>query len=183
MGSGGKPVSRRRAVFLDRDGVLNEPSVRNGRSYAPRRIEDFKIYDEAPQAISRIRNLGFLTVLVTNQKDIGAGLMAEEQLAKMHAELTRHITLDAIKICTCVDECPCYKPNPGMLTEAADELGVDLAHSIIIGDRWRDVGAGKRAGCTTIFIDRGYDELLRDKPDFTVRDVSEAADLIQHTLT
>lgn len=179
MGRGDQDVTPSfRAVFLDRDGVLNRPLIRDGRSFAPRRLEDFEIYEDAPAAVDRLRKAGFLTVLVTNQKDIGAGLVEAATVDAMHARLRTRVALDALKMCTCVDECPCYKPRPGMLLEAAEELGIDLSASVMIGDRWRDVGAGRAAGCTTVFIDRGYDEPLREIPDMTVGSLNEAADWI-----
>jgi D-glycero-D-manno-heptose 1,7-bisphosphate phosphatase len=168
----------RRAVFLDRDGVLNRSNVRGGRPYAPTVISDFTILPEAPEAVSRLRAAGFLAIVVTNQKDVGRGIVSQNVMAAMHDELRTRIPVDGIEVCTCIDDCPCYKPNPGMLFDAAAEWKIDLSVSYMVGDRWRDVGAGVNAGCFTIFLDRGYEEPLRDKPDRTVADVSEAADLI-----
>lgn len=165
---------RKRAVFLDRDGVLNRSEIREGRPYAPRRLEDFHIENHAGECIRRLRDMGFLTIVVTNQKDVEAGLTDKGVVDAMHVKLREAVPLDAIKMCTCLDECPCYKPNPGMLLEAAEEFDIDLTASYMIGDRWRDVGAGKRAGCTTVFIDYNYDEELRDRPDITVADLPGA---------
>jgi D-glycero-D-manno-heptose 1,7-bisphosphate phosphatase len=179
MGRDRGKVTGKRAVFLDRDGVLNYSIVENGRPYAPRRVEDFRVYDEAPSAVARMRAAGYATVLVTNQKDVGAGATSREALDAMHRVLTDAVPLDHIEICTCIDECPCYKPNPGMLTDAAALLGIDLSRSVMIGDRWRDVGAGKAAGCATIFIDRGYTEDLRDTPDHVVDGIAAAATIVE----
>lgn len=167
-----------RAVFLDRDGVLNRADVRDGRPFAPRQLAGFDILPEAPAAIALLHDLGFRTIVVTNQRDVGKGLVDITVMEAMHAQLAAAMPLDAIKVCTCVDDCPHYKPNPGMLLEAADEFGIDLGASFMVGDRWRDIDAGRRAGCTTIFIDRGYNEPLRDAPDHTVHDVGEAAAVI-----
>lgn len=167
-----------RAVFLDRDGVLNQSEVRGGRPFAPRELEDFRLLPGATEAVVRLKEAGFRTIVVTNQKDVGEGLVAMEIVEAMHERLRAAMPLDAIYVCTCIDECACYKPNPGMLLEAAKEFGIDLAASYMVGDRWRDIGAGVRAGCRTIFIDRGYDEALRDAPDHRARDLGEAATLI-----
>ncbi len=165
-------------MFLDRDGIMNEAIVRGGRPYAPRTLDDFVILPGAADGVARLRMAGFLTVVVTNQPDVGTGLLAPEVLEAMHRRLRETIALDDVRVCTCTDGCPCYKPNPGMLLEAAVELGVDLPRSFMVGDRWRDVGAGVRAGCATVFVDYGYDEVLRDPPDHVVGTFQQAVDCI-----
>jgi D-glycero-D-manno-heptose 1,7-bisphosphate phosphatase len=171
-------MTLRRGAFLDRDGVLNRAIVRDGRPYAPRSLADFEVLPEAPAAVRRLQQAGYVTVVVTNQKDVGAGLTSATTLAAMHARLRAAMPLDDIRVCTCVDECECYKPRPGMLLEAARDWGIDLTASVMIGDRWRDIGAGRAAGCRTVFIDRGYGEALRDTPDLVAGDLAGAVDLI-----
>lgn len=166
----------RQAAFLDRDGVLNEAIVRGGRPFAPRALEDFVILPEAPPAVRRLKAAGYLVIVATNQKDVGAGRLSRHTLDAMHARLQESVAVDDIRTCTCIDECPCYKPNPGMLLEAARDWDIDLPASVMIGDRWRDIGAGRNAGCRTIFIDRGYAEALRDKPDLVATDLADAVD-------
>ncbi|MBV9834061.1 MAG: HAD family hydrolase [Alphaproteobacteria bacterium] len=172
-----------RAAFLDRDGVLNQSIVRDGRPYAPRRLEDFVILPEAPAAVRRLKKAGFLIVVATNQKDVGEGLTTRETLDAMHAVLCEAVPVDDIRVCTCVDECPCYKPNPGMLLDAARDLDIDLSASVMIGDRWRDIGAGHNAGCKTVFIDRGYAESLRHTPDLVATDLADAVDKLLGSLS
>jgi len=172
----GENKQKFRAVFLDRDGVLNRAIVRDGRPYAPRRLEDFIILPEAPGAVSRLKLAGYLTIVVTNQKDVGAGLVAMEVVESMHDALRAAMPIDDVRVCTCVDECPCYKPNPGMLVDAAKDWNIDLAASVMIGDRWRDVVAGRNAGCRTIFIDRGYAESLPFGPDLVVPNIADAVE-------
>jgi len=166
----------RQAAFLDRDGVLNQVIIRDGRPYAPRALEEFVILPEAPAAVRRLNEAGYLVVVATNQKDVGAGLLKQELLDAMHARLRAAMPIDDIRVCTCVDECPCYKPNAGMLLDAARDWKIDLTASVMIGDRWRDVGAGKNAGCRTILIDRGYAEPLPVKPDLTASDLADAVE-------
>lgn len=172
-----------RAAFLDRDGVLNQAIVRDGRPYAPRRLEDFRILPEAPDAMRRLRDAGYLLIVATNQKDVGEGLLARETLEAMHARLRDAMPVDDIRVCTCVDECACYKPNPGMLLDAARDWNIDLSASVMIGDRWRDVGAGRNAGCRTVFIDRGYAETLRHTPDMVATDLADAVDKLLDSLS
>jgi D-glycero-D-manno-heptose 1,7-bisphosphate phosphatase len=166
----------RRAAFLDRDGVLNRAIVREGRPYAPRALAEFEILPEAPAAVRRLKAAGYLVIVATNQKDVGAGLLDRDTLDGMHARLRDALALDDIRICTCTDDCACYKPRPGMLLEAARDWNIELSASVMIGDRWRDVGAGRNAGCRTIFIDRGYAEALRDVPDLVATDLADAVD-------
>ena len=167
-----------KAVFLDRDGVLNRSNVWDGRPFAPTELADFEILAGAPAAVARLKEAGFLTIVATNQKDVGRGLVALEVLEAMHARLRAAMPLDDIYVCSCVDDCPCYKPNPGMLLEAAEKWRIDLGRSYMVGDRWRDVEAGHRAGCRTLFLDLGYAEKLALAPDWTVADLGEATDVI-----
>ena len=149
---------KRKAVFLDRDGVLVEPEFRDGRSFAPRRLEDFRIYADAAPAVRLLKDAGFLTIVATNQPDVGAGRTERALLDAMHSRLREVVALDAIEVCCDTKEagCPRRKPEPGMLLDAAQAQGIDLASSYMVGDRWSDVEAGSRAGCVSIFIDHGY---------------------------
>lgn len=172
-------VRLRRAVFLDRDGVINRAVVRDGKPYPPARLEDLEVLPEVPAALARLRAAGFLLVVVTNQPDVARGEQRREVIDAMHERLQRELPLDAIEACyEDGDDAPRRKPNPGMLLDAAARLDIDLGRSFLVGDRWRDVEAGKRAGCTTLFVDRGYSEALRSTPDIIVPDLSVAADWI-----
>jgi D-glycero-D-manno-heptose 1,7-bisphosphate phosphatase len=169
-----------RAVFLDRDGVIVIPEFRDGRSFAPTRLDDYEFYPEAPAALSRLKAAGFKLVVVTNQPDVGKGLIAEDVVTEMHDRLRSVMPVDAIKACFHPQSagCACRKPKPGMLIEAASELQIDLTGSFMVGDRASDVEAGEAAGCRTVFIDRDYRERRPVAPIFTVRSVTEAADCI-----
>jgi len=174
-------ASLRKAVFLDRDGVIVVPQFRDGRSYAPQTMQDFRFYPEALASMERLKRAGFLLVVVTNQPDVGAGLVSAAVVEAMHEKMARELPTDAIKAClhTKADNCPCRKPKPGMLLEAASELGIDMAQSFMVGDRSVDVDAGRAAGCATVFIDLGYvGEPTPLAPDHTVRSIAEAADVI-----
>jgi D-glycero-D-manno-heptose 1,7-bisphosphate phosphatase len=173
----------RPAVFLDRDGVIVIPEFRDRRSFAPRRVADFRLYPEAAASLQRLKRAGFLLAVVTNQPDVGHGLIPRSEVDAMHAIMTRELPLDAVKACyhRQADPCDCRKPKPGMLLEAADELGIDLARSFMVGDRGSDVAAGRAAGCTTVFIDLDYAEPPPDAPDHIVHSIAEAADIIIET--
>jgi D-glycero-D-manno-heptose 1,7-bisphosphate phosphatase len=167
---------KRRAVFLDRDGVINRCEVRNGKPYAPRRLEDFRLLPGAAAAVQSLKRAGFVVIVVTNQPDIGNGLVDEAVVETMHQRLRKKLPVDDIKICPHRQDhgCNCRKPKPGMLLEAAQERRIDLSQSFMIGDRWSDVVAGQAVGCYTIFIDRGYGETRSVAPDGFARSLSSA---------
>jgi D-glycero-D-manno-heptose 1,7-bisphosphate phosphatase len=177
-------VSRARglvpAVFLDRDGVIVVPDIRDRRSYAPRRLADFRIYPEAAPSLQRLKRAGFLLAVVTNQPDVANGLVLRSEVDAMHEIMSRELCLDAVQVCFHgqADRCECRKPKPGMILELADKLGIKLEDSFMVGDRASDVEAGRAAGCTTVFIDRGYAEPAPHAPDYTVHSIAQAADAI-----
>lgn len=173
------------AVFLDRDGVLARTDVIHGKPIAVRSADRFEVFPAAPDAVRRLKEAGFRTVVVTNQPELSRGGTNAAEIEAMHAILNAAMPLDAIEICPHdeADGCACRKPKPGMLLHAAETLDLDLANSYMIGDRWRDIGAGKAAGCRTILIDAGYDEPDAAKPgapkaDWIVGDIAEAAGVI-----
>ncbi len=148
------------AVFLDRDGVINEVSIRDGRPFSPRRFDDFKLIDGVKAVLGAFRKNGFANIIVTNQPDIARGLMEQGELDRMHGLIREKLPVDDIFACPHDDKdnCECRKPKPGMLLAAAKKWGADLSRSFMIGDSWRDVGAGRAAGCTTILVDRPYNQ-------------------------
>ena len=152
-----------RAVFLDRDGVINANLERHGKPVAPTCLAEFQILPGVEEALHRLKRAGFLLVIVTNQPDVPNGITPRATVEAMHALIRRRMPIDDIKICFHVDAdgCPCRKPNPGMILEAAAEHGIELTSSYMVGDRWRDMHAGRSVGCFTIFVDYGYPQ---DRP-------------------
>jgi D-glycero-D-manno-heptose 1,7-bisphosphate phosphatase len=171
-----------RAVFLDRDGVINRALVRDGKPYPPSSLAEFEILPGVAEACATLKQAGFLLVVATNQPDVGRGTTAKVTVEALHAHLLQRLPLDRIEVCyhsgRSDSECDCRKPKPGMLQQAARELGIDLSRSFMVGDRWRDIDCGHAAGCTTILVDYGYDEPLRQPPHYRVKSLREAADLI-----
>lgn len=173
----------KRAVFLDRDGVINRPIVRNGKPYPPVRVEEFELLPGVADACARLKASGFLLIVATNQPDVGRGTLARETVEAIHSKMRAALPLDRVEVC--YDAGAAHgqpsefrKPAPGMLLRAARELEIDLARSWMVGDRWRDIDCGAAAGCRTILVNHGYDEELKALPDFTVRSLMEAADVI-----
>ena len=168
-------------MFLDRDGVINPPVVRSGKPHPPADLAAFRIYPEVPEACRLLKGAGFLLVVATNQPDVGRGTQAREVVEAMHEVLCRSLPIDRVEVCYDADTdgpATCHKPSPLMLARAAGALRIDLGMSYMVGDRWRDVDCGHAAGCTTVFIDRGYQEDLRQPPDHRAQDLLHAARLI-----
>jgi D-glycero-D-manno-heptose 1,7-bisphosphate phosphatase len=169
-----------RAVFLDRDGVLAIPDFREGRSFAVRRVEDFRLYPDAAQSVARLKAAGFKTIVVTNQPDVGNRQVERPVVEEMHRIMAATLPVDAIEVCyhTRTDGCDCRKPKPGMLERAAQRLGIDCRRSFIVGDRGSDVEAGQAVGCRTILIDLGYTSVDLGSPDHKVASLGAAVDII-----
>lgn len=170
----------KQAVFLDRDGVVNRARVRNGKPLPPATLDEFELLPGVESAISALRKAGLLIVVVTNQPDVATGVQRREVVETMHDKLRAAGLCDDVKACyhSDADGCSCRKPKPGMLIEAAREWQIDLGRSFMVGDRWRDVAAGKAAGCYTFFIDYEYREQRPHNPDAVVASLEEAAGLI-----
>ena len=180
----GKHQIRQRAVFLDRDGVLNRPVVRDGIPFPPARVEELQLYPDVVDGCAELKKAGFLLIVVTNQPDVGRRTQSREIVEAMHAHLRTAIPfLDAIEVCFHAgtahgEPCECRKPKPGLLLRAAAAFAIDLKESFLIGDRWRDIDCAHAAGCRAVFVDHGYREALREKPEFTAGNFSEAVSVI-----
>jgi D-glycero-D-manno-heptose 1,7-bisphosphate phosphatase len=156
----------RRAIFLDRDGVLNQVIVEGGLARSPESIDDLKVYPDVPECLRQLKAAGFALIMATNQPNVARGLQTRAVVDAMNQCLAAELSLDEVRVCyhDDGDHCACRKPQAGLLTAAPH---YDLAHSYMVGDRWRDVDAGRAAGCSTIWIDRGYAE-RRPSADCTV---------------
>lgn len=172
----------KRAVFLDRDGVLNRALIRDGKPYAPSSLAEFELLPGVEEACRRLKDAGFLLVVATNQPDVGRGTMKRETVEEIHRHLAGLLPLDRIEVSydSGKEQPPSEfrKPRPGMLQRAARELGIELRRSFMVGDRWRDIDCGHAAGCVTFLIDYQYDEPLRQSPNYRVKSLVEAADMI-----
>lgn len=168
----------RQAVFLDRDGVLNRAIVRDGRPYPPATLAKLQILPDAPDALETLKAAGFLLIGITNQPDVARGTQSRAVVESINAALLAALPLQEILVCYHDDRdgCDCRKPRPGLLLQAAARYAVDLPSSFMIGDRWKDVGTGRRVRCRTVLIDHGYAEAgPGGPPDCTVRSLGEAA--------
>ena len=172
----------RPAVFLDRDGTLNFPVIHNGKPYPPRSLAEFRLFPEAPAICRALKAAGYALVVATNQPDVGRGTQDRGAVEEIHARLRTLIPeIDRVEVCYDPGRgqpSRRRKPEPGMLLDAAAELGLDLRRSWMVGDREGDVGCGQRAGVRTVFIASGYAEPMGLVPNFTVNSIGDAAAVI-----
>lgn len=168
------------ATFLDRDGVINRAIVRDGRPYPPASRAELEILPGVPDALERLRAAGLRLIVVSNQPDVARGSTARASVEAINEALMRALPLDAIRCCLhdTYHNCACRKPLPGLLLQAASDFDLDLSRSWMVGDRWRDIEAGRAAGCHTIFIDYGYKEAQPEHPDHRVGSLPEAVPII-----
>jgi D-glycero-D-manno-heptose 1,7-bisphosphate phosphatase len=172
----------RKAVFFDRDGVLNQAVVVDGRPKPPEDVNSLVITVGAVGLLLSLKELGFTLICVTNQPDLARGTRTEENVRAMNDKVRFALALDDLFVCghDNPDGCDCRKPKPGLLLKAADKWSVDLPSSWMVGDRAGDVGAGRAAGCRTVFIDYDYKEPKPEPPaDFVCRSLVEAVNIIK----
>jgi D-glycero-D-manno-heptose 1,7-bisphosphate phosphatase len=168
--------SRPGAIFFDRDGVLNNAIVKNGKPYPPASLAELTIPDDAIASLTALKVLGFKLIGVTNQPDVARGTTTLETVEEINAELMGLLPLDDIRVCyhDDADQCDCRKPLPGLLTTAAQDYDIKLEQSFMVGDRWKDIDAGLAAGCKTIWLNKSYDERGPSKVDFTAETLKDA---------
>jgi D-glycero-D-manno-heptose 1,7-bisphosphate phosphatase len=171
-----------RAVFFDRDGVINAAVLRDRKPHPPASADELEIDADAAAVVAGLRRRDFDVIVFTNQPDVARGTTPRAAVESIHTTIAERTAIDAFYVCyhDDADRCACRKPLPGMLLSASAERGIDLQRSYVVGDRWRDIEAGKRAGCRTVWIDRGYDEPPADAPARRVTNLLEAYEWIIH---
>jgi D-sedoheptulose 7-phosphate isomerase len=172
---------QRRAVFLDRDGVINKAILREGKPYPPSNLSELEVASDTPAALQDLKSRGFELVVITNQPDVARGSLSRDTVESINQALKTSLPLDDVFVCYHIDKdnCECRKPKPGMILEAARKHSIDLSRSFMVGDRWRDIDAGHNAGCKTILLDNSYNERTPAyPPDARVGSLREAADWI-----
>jgi len=169
-----------KAVFLDRDGVVNKTFLMNGIPTPPKNLNDLVILDGVKDAIKLLNKNNFQIVVVTNQPDVARGITSQQSVEGINAHLRQELGVKQFFTCfhDDPDECECRKPKPGLILKAARDLKIDLRKSFMVGDRWRDVAAGQAAGCRCFFIDYGYHEKSPVLPFTRVTSLIEATHLI-----
>lgn len=170
-----------KAIFLDRDGIINQSLVRNGKPYPPSEMSEFQLVPGIQEALKGLKARGYLLLVVTNQPDVARGTANLATIDAFHERILSDLPIQKIYVCAHDDKdgCPCRKPRPGLLLKGAEEFGIDLTQSYMVGDRWRDVDAGNAAGCTTVFVNYDYEESLKTMPTHTVQNVRELLSVIK----
>ncbi len=156
---------KHRAIFFDRDGVLNELVSRDGSFYSPQTFKDFHIVDEAKEVVNRVHSMGYLAIVISNQPDICRGRLKQSVLDKMTAVLIDKLNIDDVFYCTHDDhnDTGCRKPAPGLFFTAQKKYNINFNESFMIGDTWKDVEAAKSAGIAkTILLDAEYNKDLKE---------------------
>jgi D-glycero-D-manno-heptose 1,7-bisphosphate phosphatase len=170
----------RPAVFLDRDGVINRAIVRDGLPHSPSCEAELQVLPGVREAITQLKAHGYLLIVVTNQPEVARGTASAATIERLNRKLQDELRFDAIRSCyhDDADQCECRKPQPGLLLGAARDFAIDLPLSYLVGDRWRDTEAGRRAGCRTFFVDHGYAEEQPPAYDFRVASLADATRII-----
>ncbi len=170
----------RRAVFLDRDGVINRAIVRDGKPFPPANLDQLEVLPGVREALEKLHAANYLLIVITNQPDVARGTSKKEDIEEINTHLSSQLPIDKFKTCyhDSSDGCSCRKPLPGSILDAAKEYEIDLSKSFMVGDRWRDIEAGAAAGCKTFFVNYRYLEKMPDTPDFIVSSLLEAEKII-----
>jgi len=171
-----------RAVFLDRDGVINEVVFRGGNNIkpiAPWEINEFKLFKNINSPLKDMRKMDFNLFIVTNQPDVSKGILKPDVLKKMNDIILSELPIDEIMVCEHIDSdyCECRKPKPGMIKTLAQKWNIDVGNSFLIGDNWKDIESGKAAGCSTILIDTFYNKPVQS--DYRVENLKMSVEVMK----
>ena len=170
----------KRAIFLERDGVLNEVQVTPKNPVSPLTFEEFKVRKSALAPLKILKEAGFVLIVTTNQPGLSRGYQSRRDLDLMHSQLRKLFPLDDILVCPHEenDHCPCRKPKPGLMIEAAFKWHLNLDHSFVISDRWQDAEAARTAGCTSLLLESPW--IGQGHHDFVLPDLNSIAEKIIH---
>lgn len=168
-----------KAFFLDRDGVLNKSIIINGKPFPPKNIKELVIPSGVKETLSRLKKLGYLLIMITNQPDVATGKTSLKTVNEINNYLIKQLFLDDVYCCIHEnkDNCGCRKPKIGMVTEATKKWNIDLENSYLVGDRWKDIQTGINVGLKTFLIDYNYDEKYV-KPNYRLKKFDDILNVI-----
>lgn len=168
----------KRAVFIERDGVLNEVRPGPKNQIPPLTLEEFKVRKEAEPSLAKLKKAGFVLIVTTNQPGLSSGSQSRRELDRMHDQLRRAFPIDDIMVCPHdeSDHCPCHKPRPGLLIEAAFKWHLNIDQSYVVSDKWQDAEAARTAGCTSLLIQSPW--VGKVHHDFVLKDLAAVAEKI-----
>ena len=177
-------LKMKKAIFLDRDGVLNKVVLREKGKIigSPKSLKELKLIPNIKKVTLSLKKRGFLLIMITNQPDYLRKKNSKKNILQINYYLKKKLFLDDVFVCFHDDssKCVCRKPKPGMLFKAKKKHKINLKKSYIIGDRWRDIEAGKKAKCKTILLDHNYKEKIKIKPDFNVKKIIQVLKVIKN---
>ena len=173
----------RKAVFLDRDGVINRAFIKDGLPTSTNSLDELEILPGVKESVLRLKKLNFVCLVVTNQPDVTRGKINKNTVIEINNFLLKEIKLDDFFVCyhDDKDNCDCRKPKPGLLLQASKKWDVNLKKSFIVGDRWRDIQAGEKVGCKTIFLEYNYKDIKPKNPNFITDTLLNATYIIEKT--
>lgn len=169
-----------KAIFLDRDGVINQANLVNGKPISPNDISELILLPKVKKALQLLKDAGYVLIVITNQPDVARGKTKVEAVEAINQILKDSLPIDDIFTCyhDDIEDCSCRKPKPGNILKAADQYNINISNSFMIGDRWRDIEAGQCVGCKTFFIDYSYREKQPESYDYKVKSLYEAVKII-----
>ena len=170
----------RPCIFLDRDGVINEVNLIQGKPHPPGNLGQLKILPDVNDSLTSLKNAGYLLIIITNQPDVARGTTSKVTVEKINEFISNALPIDDIYTCFHDegDYCDCRKPLPGAIIAAKKKWKINLEESFMIGDRWKDMEAGIAAGCKTVFIDYNYSEKRPQSFNFSADNLQGATSLI-----
>ena len=169
-----------KAVFLDRDGVLNKSIVKKGLPFPPKALDEVEIPDGVKEGLENLKKMGFVTIVVTNQPDVARKKTTKKNVININNFLKNRLKLDHFICCfhDDIDECSCRKPKHGMIDIAKNKWNINLKKSFLVGDRWKDIVCGNNAGLTTLLINYGYNEKFVE-PNFKCKNFNQVVEIIK----
>jgi D-glycero-D-manno-heptose 1,7-bisphosphate phosphatase len=170
----------KQAVFVERDGVLTAVRVEKQQQVTPLTLGDFKLHEDAAPLLKKLKAAGLILIATTNQPGLSRGYLSRRELDRMHERLRKVFPLDEILVCPHdeTDRCPCRKPKPGLLTEAAFKWQLNLDHSYVISDKWQDAEAARLCGCTSLLLESPW--VGKVHRDFLLPDLAAIVEKILH---
>jgi len=171
------------AVFFERDGILNVARIERQHQVCPLTLDEFRVNEAIAPLLGKLKAGGFLLIATTNQPGLSRGYQSHRELDRMHELLQRKLPLDDILVCPHdeTDHCPCHKPKPGLLVEAAFKWHLDLARSFVVSEKWQDAEAARMVGCTSLLVDSPW--VGKVHHDFVLPDLEAIVDKIQQLRT
>src|SRR3989344_4070411 len=172
-------MAKNKALFLDRDGIINKIIARDDKQTSPRSFEEFELTPGIKEILKEFKNRGFLNIIITSQPEVERGLVTKEEIDKMHDFIKDNLLIDDLLVCFHDDyhNCDCRKPKPGLFFGSAKKWDVDLSKSFMLGDTHKDIRAGRSAGVKTILIDTFYNQEVQ--PDYRIKNFGEIFNLIE----